>query len=67
MRNALDSLSHTVSLGLPWLNPEKNLNLRSPDAWKILFWDHLLHIMCKNKGAILLVLEMPEAFKLDGI
>jgi len=27
-------------------------NLRSPDAQKMLFWDHLLHVKYKNKGDI---------------
>ena len=30
----------------------KFLNLRSPNAWKMLFWNHLMYIKCKKFGAI---------------
>ena len=27
-------------------------DLRSPDAWKMLFWNHLFHVKYKNKGSV---------------
>ena len=29
------------------------------DTWKMLFWDHLVHVEYKNKGDIQLVLQIP--------